>query len=96
MATSGRGFRSGTRRTFKKEKRSKFTVEKLMKEFRKGDKVVVKQDPSSQDSMPHSRYRGKIGMIEGKRGRAYVVSVKLGNAKKQVITRPEHLKQHEK
>jgi len=94
MATSGRGFRSGTRSTFKKAKRSKFTVEKFMKEFDTGQRVVVKQDPSSQSSMPHKRYRGKIGTVEGKRGMAYVVDVKIGKTNKQIITKPEHLKQH--
>jgi large subunit ribosomal protein L21e len=44
--------------------------------------------------MPHRRYLGKIGTIEGKRGRAYLVGVKIGNMKKQVLSKPEHLKPH--
>jgi len=94
MATSGKGFRSGTRSKFRKEKRSKFTVERFMKDFREGQKVVIRQDSSCQGSMPHSRYLGKIGTVEGKRGRAYVIGVKIGNMKKQVISKPEHLKPH--
>lgn len=96
MATSGRGFRSGTRSKFRKGKRSKFTVEKFMKELETGQKVVIRQDSSCQGSMPHRRYLGKIGTVEGKRGRAYIVGVKMGSTKKQVLSKPEHLKPHMK
>lgn len=94
MTTTGKGFRSGTRKTFRKAKRSKFTVEKFMREFSDGQRVVVKQDPSSQKGMPHRRYRGKIGLVEGKRGSSYVVDLKLGGKRKQVISKPEHLRPH--
>jgi large subunit ribosomal protein L21e len=94
MATSGKGFRSGTRRKFTREKRSKFTVERFMKELKTGQKVVIRQDSSCQGGMPHRRYLGKIGTVEGKRGRAYVVGVRIGNMKKQVLSKPEHLKPH--
>lgn len=94
MSTSGKGFRSGTRRTFRKEKRSKFTVEAFMKEFREGQRVVIRQDSSSQGGMPHRRYTGKVGTVEGKRGRAYVIGVRIGDMKKRVFVRPEHLRTH--
>lgn len=41
--------------------------------------------------MPHRRYQGKVGKIIGKRGRAYLVSVTLGDKEKVIIVRPEHL-----
>ncbi len=94
MATSGKGFRSGTRSKLRKEKRSKFTVEKFMKELKEGQRVVIRQDSSSHGGMPHRRFLGKIGTIEGKRGRAYIVGVKIGNMKRQVLSKPEHLKPH--
>lgn len=92
MGQSGKGFRSGTRSMLKKQHGKKFTVDKFMQEFKEGQRVAVVQDPSSHGGMPHRRYKGKIGVVKAKRGRSYVVDVKLGNKPKQVIAKPEHLK----
>ena len=92
MSKSGRGFRTGTRRKFKKPRREKFTVEKFLKEFSPGQKVIIHADPSSPKNIPHYRYKGKIGSVKKKRGQAYLVAVKLGNKDKTLMLRPEHLK----
>ena len=42
--------------------------------------------------MPHRRYHGRTGTIEGIRGRCYEVGVKLGNDKKMLIIGIEHLR----
>ena len=48
-------------------------------------------DPSVHKGMPHRRYHGEIGVIADKRGGSYVISVKQGNAVKEIIVRPEHI-----
>jgi large subunit ribosomal protein L21e len=92
MSRSGRGFRTGTRRKFKKPHRAKFTVEKFLKEFHPNERVMIDADPSSPKNIPHYRYKGKMGIVKKKRGQAYVVSIKLGNKEKTLMLRPEHLK----
>jgi large subunit ribosomal protein L21e len=93
MPGRSKGFRSRTRRLLKRKPREggKTGLSKILHEYRPGDKVVVKIDPSVHKSMPHRRYHGRVGVIVNKRGRAYVVDVTQGNAVKEVITRPEHL-----
>jgi large subunit ribosomal protein L21e len=92
MAKASRGFRAGTRRKLKRGFREKFTVENRIQEFKPGDKVIINIDSSSQKGMPHYRYQGSAGTIKEKRGRGYVVSVKLGNKPMTITTKPEHLK----
>jgi large subunit ribosomal protein L21e len=92
MSRSGRGFRTGTRRKLKKAHRDKFTVERYLKQFEPNQAVMIDIDPSSTKNMPHYRYKGKVGKIVRKRGRAYVVSVKLGNKEKTLMLLPEHLR----
>lgn len=60
-------------------------------EFKLGDKVVIKINPSVHKGAPHRRYHGKIGEIIGRRGRAYLVSVALREKLKQIIVLPDHL-----
>jgi large subunit ribosomal protein L21e len=64
----------------------------LLQDYRLGDKVVLKYDPSVHKGMPHRRFYGKIGTVVGKRGRAYVIQVVDGDKTKTLIARPEHLK----
>ena len=92
MTTFGKGYRSRTRRKLAASKRKKFKVEPFLQEFKEGERVVVKQDPSSHGGMPHIRFKGKIGIIKSKRGSAYVLSMKIGNKEKEIIAGPEHLK----
>lgn len=56
--------------------------------------MVVEIDPSVHKGMPHRRYHGKVGVITDKRGRSYVIDITQGNAVKEIIVRPEHLKPH--
>lgn len=88
------GYRHRTRSLLRKKPREKGKVglSKILREYKLGDRVVVKLDPSVHKGMPHRRFHGKIGIIEKKRGQAYVVSVTQGKAIKEIIARPEHLK----
>ena len=92
MSRSGRGFRTGTRRKLKKPHRAKFTVERYLRTFEPGQRVLIDLDPSSAKNMPHYRYKGKVGVVVRKRGQAYVISLKLGNKDKTLMIKPEHLR----
>lgn len=68
-------------------------ISKLITEYRVGDKVAIKIDPSVHKGMPCRRYQGRIGAIVERRGRAYVIEIKVGRRKvKKIIARPEHIK----
>lgn len=88
-----RGYRSGTRRLFKKEarERGKMKLSKLLYEYQPKSRVVIKIDSSVHKGMPHRRYHGKVGTVIERRGRSYVVSVTQGDSVKEIIVRPEHL-----
>ncbi len=68
---------------------------KFLKQFDVGDKVVIDVEPSVRRGMPHRRYQGKVGVVVGKRGSAYLVDVKIGNKVKHLIVLPVHLKKHQ-
>lgn len=88
------GYRRKTRALLRKgpRERGKSSISRLLYEYKPGDKVVIDIDPSVHKGMPHRRYQGKVGIIIGKRGRAYEISVTQGDAVKQIIVRPEHIK----
>lgn len=91
MVRASRGLRTGTRRKLSKKYRTKPTVTQYLREYKETEKVTVMPNPSSQKGMPHIRFKGAIGVVQGKRGSAYVVEVKLGNKKKVITATPEHL-----
>ncbi|MEM1604298.1 MAG: 50S ribosomal protein L21e [Zestosphaera sp.] len=95
MVKASRGYRHRTRKLLKKNVRERGSVPPLstvLKEYKKGDKVCIVPNPAIQDALPHRRYVGKVGLVVGKRGRAYVIEVYLGDKKKTLITYPEHLR----
>ena len=96
MGKKSKGFRRKTRSLLRKKprERGKIGLSRILYEYKPGEKVVIKIDPSVHKGMPHRRFHGNVGVIVGKRGRAYVVNVTQGDAVKQIIVRPEHLKPH--
>lgn len=66
-------------------------ITKYLKELEVGQKAVIKLDSSSQN-YPHPRHHGLIGEVLEKRGRGYVLKVRVGNSYKTIIATPEHLK----
>ncbi|MEM2104377.1 MAG: 50S ribosomal protein L21e [Candidatus Bathyarchaeia archaeon] len=88
-----KGYRARTRvlLTKKPRERGKIKFTRLLCEHQLGSNVVIKIDPSFQKGMPHRRYHGRVGTVIGKRGKSYIVSVKQGEAVKEIIVRPEHL-----
>ena len=88
------GPRQNTRKLFRKRRRDrgKLSVGRVLQSFKDGEKVRIIPEPAVTNGMLFKRFAGKIGVVEEKRGRAYVVNVKNGKQKKQVICLPVHLK----
>lgn len=88
-----KGYYSGTRSLLTKPTREKGKpkISKILQDYPSGSQVIIRIDSSTQKSMPHKRFHGKIGTIKEKRGRGYVVSVSQGNSVKEIIVRSEHL-----
>jgi len=92
MVKKSRGPRSGTRNRLKQEKSARPTINKFLKKFKEGEKVTIYQEPSSHKGMPFIRYKGRTGVITGKRGKSYLVEIKDGKKTKTLISKPEHLR----
>jgi large subunit ribosomal protein L21e len=67
-------------------------VSRAIQDFEDGQKVHIDIDPSVQKGMPNPKFQGKTGTVVSRRGRAYILEVRDGNAMKEVISLPEHLK----
>jgi len=91
-----KGLRRGSRSILRKKPRERGLqpIGRVLHDYEMGDKVVIKIDSSIHKGMPHPRYHGKIGVIEEKRGRAYVIKMAEGGKIRTIITRPEHIKPH--
>jgi large subunit ribosomal protein L21e len=95
MVRAPRGIRHRTRKIFKKHVREKGGVPPLslvLTEYKEGDKVNIIVNPAIHHGMPHRRYHGKTGIITGKRGKSYIVKVRVGGKEKTLFVRPEHLR----
>ena len=86
-----KGKRKKSRDLLKARKGRKATVNKLVSGFEKGERVVVRINPSMHSAMPPMRYHGKTGKVVGHRGRAFIVSLKIGNKDKELIVGAAHL-----
>jgi large subunit ribosomal protein L21e len=64
----------------------------LLHDYKVGDKVVVDVDPREHDTTPHRRFHGRIGVVEQVGRRILKVSVTIGNKKKMLQTRFNHIK----
>lgn len=89
-----RGIRSKTRHKLRKHVREKgmTSVNVMLREFNKGDKVHIEINPSVHSAMPHRRFDGKTGTVIGKQGNCYLVEVKNIDANRVIIVHPAHLK----
>jgi ribosomal protein L21E len=69
----------------------KVRLSQYFQEFKEGDKVAIVREHSLNPAFP-KRIQGKTGLIAGMRGRACIVVINDGNAKKIHIIAPAHLK----
>lgn len=88
------GFRRKTRYKFRKEKRmrGKISMTNYFQSFNSGEKVHLYVESAVQKGMYNPRYMGKSGIVTGKRGRCYEISIKDGGKEKTMVVHPVHLR----
>lgn len=94
MARRSKGLKSKGRKKFTKHPRDRGhpPATAAVKELPLGSRVAIIINPTVQKGQPHHRYHGRIGILQKKVGRAYVVEIEEGAKKKSIICTPEHLK----
>jgi len=65
----------------------------LLIEYKIGDKVIIDIDPSEHSTTPHRRFQGKVGVVLEVGRRILKVAVMIGDKKKILQTRLNHIKQ---
>ena len=85
-----KGQRQGTRSILRRRRHQKgrVNISRIMHNYAEGDRVAIVLDGGQQMGMPHRRFQGRTGFIQGRQGKAWVVAVKDGNMKKTVVARP--------
>ena len=88
------GFRRKTRYKLRKEKRNrgKISLFNYFQSFNAGDEVSLYAESAVQKGMYHPRFMGRSGIIKGKRGNCYEVSIIDGSKEKTLIVHPVHLR----
>ncbi len=71
--------------------KGKLQLSRYFQELKKGDYVAVARECAVQSSFP-TRLQGGTGIIEGKRGKAYIIKLKDNNKEKTFLIEPIHLK----
>jgi large subunit ribosomal protein L21e len=94
MVKRSKGIRSKSRKILRKKPRERgiHSITRALQEFEEGQSVNIVIDPSMHKGMPHIRFQGHTGKIEGKQGNAYLVGIKDGKKHKSLIIRSEHLR----
>lgn len=75
----------------KLREKGKIRFSDYFQEFEKGDAVSIDRDKSLTVNFL-KQLQGRTGIIEGKRGRFYVVKIKDHEEEKKFIVEPVHLK----
>ncbi|MFQ3308453.1 MAG: large subunit ribosomal protein L21e [Candidatus Nanohaloarchaea archaeon] len=93
MAEKSRGPQHGARSKLSKENRAKTTVNEQLKDFEEGERVLIKVNPSVQESRPHMRFHGQTGEVTGMQGESYEVTIQDGKQSKKLYIPAVHLKE---
>jgi len=67
------------------------SITRALQQFEVGVCVSIDIDSAVHKGMPHPRFQGRTGKIEGMQGDAYLVGVTVGKKHKTLIVLPEHL-----
>jgi large subunit ribosomal protein L21e len=78
-------------RTKRIQSKGKPGLNRIFREFSKGDSVAVVREPSIGASFPF-RIQGLTGKVVDQRGKSYVVEIKTMDKAKKFIIEPVHLK----
>ena len=89
-----KGIRSKSRQILRKKPRNKGikSITRALQQFKEGDSVNIVIDPSIHRGMPHIRFHGYTGKIEGKQGNSYLVGINDGKKHKTLIIKSDHLR----
>jgi len=71
--------------------RGKLQLSRYFQELNEGDFVAISREQSIPVNF-EKRIQGLTGIVEGKRGKAYMVKIKEGNKEKRILIEPIHLK----
>jgi large subunit ribosomal protein L21e len=71
--------------------RGKLQLSRYFQNLKEGDFVAISRERSLARNFK-KRLQGITGVIEGKRGRSYMVKFKDGNKEKRLLIEPIHLK----
>ncbi len=93
MAKRKGGSRRKTRQLMKKhfKTKGKISLSEYFKEFKPGDKVILKAEPAYQKGMFHLRFYAKQAVVVCKRGECYEVQFVDGGKTKLSHVHPIHL-----
>jgi large subunit ribosomal protein L21e len=94
MVKRSKGLRSKSRNILRKKPRDRglTSITRALQSFELGDSVNIVIDSSVQKGMPHIRFHGRTGKIEGQQGNSYIVGINDGKKHKLLVIRPEHLR----
>jgi large subunit ribosomal protein L21e len=71
--------------------RGKLQLSRYFQELKKGDFVAISREKTVAVNFK-KRLQGITGVVEGRRGKAYIVKFKDGNKEKRLLVEPIHLK----
>ena len=93
MVKRSRGIRSKSRHILRRKPRDRgiSSITRAILQFEIRDSVSVNIDPSVHKGIPHPRFQGYTGKIEGMQGGSYLVGINVGKKHKTLIVRSEHL-----
>jgi len=94
LVKRSKGIRSKSRKTLRKKPRNRgiHSITRALQQFEEGESVSIVIDSAVHQGMPHVRFQGHTGKIEGKQGNSYLVGINDGKKHKTLIVRSEHLR----
>jgi large subunit ribosomal protein L21e len=94
LVKRSKGLRSKSRNILRKRPKDRgiSSITKAMQQFEEGDSVNIVIDSAVHKGMPHVRFHGYTGKIEGMQGGSYLVGINDGKKRKTLIIRSEHLR----
>jgi len=94
LVKRSKGIRSKSRQILRKNPRDRGlkSITRALQEFGEGESVNIVIDSAMHKGMPHIRFQGYTGKVEGKQGESYLVGINDGKKHKTLIIRSEHLR----
>lgn len=71
--------------------KGKIKLGRMFQKLEKGNKVIIKRELSERANFP-KRIEGRTGIVTNRRGKAYIVKIRIFNQEKSHIIQPIHLK----